>query len=145
MQFSISVLVKQPVEKVYSYFVRHQNLTSWVNNLVQYKPISRGGRNKEGYKGTLIYKDTKGDLEVQEVVQVAETNKRFVVELTGEGMNSRVETKFLDQGEHTKIIVHTNTKITPWIAGLFALLMKGQMRKEQENDYLKLKEILEKE
>ena len=143
MQFTISVLIKQPVDKVFSYFVRHQNLKSWCNNLVQYKPISRGGRNKEGYKGTLIYKDIKGDLEVQEVVQVAETNKRFVVELSGEGMNSRVETKFLDQSEHTKIIIHTETKLTPWIANLFALLMKGQMRKEQERDYLRLKEVLE--
>lgn len=143
MRFTNTIQIAKSVEIVYNYLIHPKNMSNWVNNFVSYRNTNRLKRSKIGAKGILIYEDVQGKFEVEEEIIEIIINKKIVTQLSQKGMQSTVTTKLYDQGESTKLIIDTDIKVTPWIASLFAYLMKGRMQKEQAADYRCLKQQLE--
>ena len=142
MRFSTNIIVNRPITKVFEFFRNPRNLRLWVKDLKQFK-TQKGKRSKEGDTGILVFEDKEGILEVSEIIETYERNERVVTQLSHKGMDSTIEVKFLDLGETTKILVKTQVKLKPWAANFFALFMKGEMQRQQEGDYRRLKKALE--
>lgn len=142
MKFSSEITIKRSVKEVYRYAVSHKNLGKWIDGFEAYRSIK--GRNRgKGSQATHVYKDSAGKLEVHEEVIDLIPEKSFITRLTHKNMDTQLEFRFLDQGGSTKVITDTNVKLKPAVFNLFSLLMKGKMKKQQQADLRRLKNILE--
>lgn len=142
MKFSTNIIINRPVSKVYNFALNPHNLKIWVNSLQSYK-AKKGRRNQVGNTGILIFEDKAGKLEVSEEIVQLQRNQLLHTKLSHKGMDSEIIVKFLDQGEYTKILVHTTVRLKPWIANLFSIFMKNEMQKQQAGDYRRFKKAIE--
>lgn len=144
MKFHSEIIINQPIKEVFRFSTSHKNLSRWVDGFQTYKSIK--GRNRgEGSTATHIYKDSAGILEVHEEVLEIVPAKLFKSRLTHKNMDTVLVLRFLDQGDSTKIITEAQVKLKPAVFNLFSLFMKGQMRKQQQADLRRLKQVMEAE
>lgn len=142
MKFKTDVVINQPVPKVFKYLVDAKKLTAWVDELTQYHQKT-GRRSKKDSVGTLVFEDKEGVLKVKEVVKEYIPNESFVTFLSHNDMESTVSNRFIDQGSSTKIIVETHIRLKPYVANLFSIFVKKEMKSKQIADYQRLKKLLE--
>jgi polyketide cyclase/dehydrase/lipid transport protein len=142
MKFSSEIIINRSVQEVFRFTTSHKNLSRWVDGFQTFKSIK--GRNRgEGSTATHIYQDSAGLLEVHEEVMEITSDKLFKSRLTHKNMDTILAFKFLNQGNSTKIITETKVRLKPAIFNLFSLFMKGQMKKQQQADLRKLKNVIE--
>ena len=138
MKFSTNIVINRPVTKVFNFAMHPHNLKTWVNTLKGYKTL-KGRRNQVGNTGVLIFEDKEGKLEVSEEIVQFERNRFLHTKLSHKGMDSEIQIKFLDQGDSTKVMVNTTVRLKPWIANLFSIFMKNEMKQQQARDYQRFK------
>ena len=142
MKFSSETIIKRSVKEVFRFTISHKNLSKWVDGFQTYKSIK--GRNRGiGSTATHIYKDSAGILEVHEEVLEIITGKSFKSRLSHKNMDTILSFRFLDHGDHTKLVVEAQVKLKPAIFNLFSFFMKGQMKKQQQADIRRLKHLIE--
>ncbi len=142
MKFSSEIIINRSVKEVYRFAVSPKNLNKWVNDFQSYKPI-KGRNRKKGSTATHIYEDQAGKLEVHEEVLDITPEKLFKTRLSHKNMNTVLEFRFLNQGGSTKVVTDTYVKLKPAVFNLFSFFMKGQMKKQQQADLRRLKNVVE--
>ncbi len=142
MKFHSEVTINRPVKEVYRFTVSHKNLSKWIDGFEAYRAVKGRNRSK-GSKAIHVYKDAAGKLEVNEEVLDLIPEKSFVTKLSHKNMDTRLEFRFLDQGNRTKIIADANVRLKPPIFNLFSFFMKSRMKEQQQADLRRLKHLLE--
>lgn len=143
MKIKTVIQINRPIEKVFQYLTNARNMRLWVMGLQQVKPV-KGRRPTKGSLSTQIFKDEKGLLEVKEEVLKFEKNKAFELQLSHKNMETTQSYTFTKNETGTRVTVNTYTRLIPAFIGIFGFFMKGQMRRQQETDLKKLKQLLEK-
>lgn len=142
MKFRSEIIINQPVNEVFRFATNYKNLSRWVDGFQSYK--STKGRNRGiGSTSIHVYKDSAGLLEVNEEVIEVQEDKLFKTRLSHKNMDTILSMRFLDQGNSTKVVTEAVVKLKPYIFNLFSFLMKGQMKKQQQADLRKLKNVIE--
>jgi uncharacterized protein YndB with AHSA1/START domain len=142
MEFRSEIIINRSVKEVFRFTTSSKNLSRWVDGFQTFRSIK--GRNRgERSIATHIYKDSAGILEVHEEVIEIIADKLFKSRLTHKNMDTVLALRFLDQGSGTKIITEAQVKLKPAIFNLFSLFMKGQMKKQQQADLRRLKQVIE--
>lgn len=142
MKFSSEIIINRSVKEVYRFTVSPRNLSRWVGDFQSFK-AGKGKARSKGSSGTHIYKDSAGILEVNEEVIDLRADKFFKSRLSHKNMDTTLEFKFLDQGGATKVVTDTHVKLKPAVFNLFSFFMKGQMKKQQQADLRRLKNVIE--
>ena len=143
MRFKSNILIKENVNIVYQKTLNPKNLGRWVHGFKQFK-TQKGRQRATGSTALQIYDDGGEILEVKEEVLSNVLNKEFICRLSHKNMESEVQYRFLNQGDSiTKLQVNTQVKLKPAFFNLFALFVKGPMFRQQEEDLVKLKNLIE--
>ena len=142
MKFSSSIEINRPIKEVYRFAVSSKNLHRWVDGFETFQ--QKKGRNRgKGSTATHIYRDSAGKLEVQEEVLEIKPEKLFKTHLSHKNMETDLEFKFLNLGGNTRVVTDTYVRLKPAVFNLLSFFMKGQMKKQQQADLRRLKNVLE--
>lgn len=144
MQFQTSIIIKEAVAQVYQYTLNPQNMSKWVQGFQQFK-TRKGRKRAKGSTAVQVFNDGGEVTEVQEEVLENITNQNFAFRLSHKNMESEVHYHFLDQGDRTtKLMVKAKVRLKPPVFNMFALFVKGPMKRQQVQDLAKLKKLLER-
>ncbi len=135
--------IQEPVTKVFQGLLTPENMPKWIEGFEKLQPI-KGKRPRKGSVSNHIFRDTKGKLIVMETVLNYEKDKKFEILLSHKNMETNQSFELHSQGDITRLILTTNTRLIPAFMGIFSIFMKSQMKKQQETDLRKFKKLLEK-
>lgn len=145
MKFQTSIIIYKSVAEVYRYTLHPQNMNKWVQGFQQFKP-GKGRKRAKGSTAIQIFNDGGQVTEIQEEVLENIINQHFTFRLSHKNMESEVNYHFLNQGDQvTKLLVKAKVRLKPRIFNLFALFVKGPMKRQQEQDLAKLKKLIERD
>lgn len=134
--------IRQPIALVFKELVNPLNLPKWVNGFQKLESV-KGRRPRKGSISKQIIKDSQGLMEIREEILNFDKNKHFEIRLSHKNMETHQHFQFLNKGKTTRVILTTTTRLIPAIMAVFSIFMKGQMRKQQEADLMRLKKLLE--
>jgi uncharacterized membrane protein len=134
-----SIFVKRPVEEVFAYTSNPQNQTEWQDGLVR---VEGDSQIALGAKTTEVRKVMGREMETEmEVVELEPPVKFSMKSLSGPVEMTFTQTlKSVDGGTQIEVVMEGEP------GGFFSVagpLLKRQVQKDVENDYAKLKEIME--
>lgn len=134
--------IDKPVYKSFQIFNDPFSLPMWVTGLKDMKIIS-GDLEKPGSRHLMIIEQYGEKIEIIETLTAYEENKIYAFDYDNQFMTGSLETKFLDQGNKTKLVI-TNTYSGKNVIHRAVLhLMHSKIEQEQINQYKKLKEVIE--
>ena len=143
MKFQTSIIIHESVAQVFRYTVNPQNMNKWVQGFQQFK-TQKGRKRAKGSTALQVFNDNGEVTEVQEEVLENIANQHFAFRLSHKNMESEVHYHFLNQGDQTtKLLVKATIRLKPRLFNLFALFVKGPMKRQQEQDLAKLKKLIE--
>jgi len=144
VQFEIHVEVDKPVNQTFAVFNDVLRMKDWLHNFKSIETLS-GKPNEIGSKYKLVVNDDGKDFEMTEVMTGFRENEYFAFRLENEVLTNDVETRFTWEGQKTEIV--TKNKIIGknifW-KSLFPFF-KSTFREHTEGDFIRLKELVEKE
>lgn len=143
MKFSNRIEIDRPPREVYRYFVNPQNLKRWQANYERFRASKGGGKRPSGSRGIHVFKDVKGELEVEELVIKNVADREFEHRMTAKNMSSKVRYRFLDRGDCTEVVVDNELRLKPALLNLFGFFLRGSMRDQQAADLRSLKREVE--
>ena len=139
MKFSNRIQIDRPPREVYRYFIDPRNLKRWQANYERFRAGKGAGKRPSGSRSTHIFKDVKGELEVEELVIKNVADREFEHRMTAKNMSSKVHYRFLDRGDSTEVVVENELSLKPALLNLFGIFLKGSMREQQAADLRALK------
>ena len=142
MNFTNRITVPGSPKEVYRYFVDPRNLPRWQANYARFKAGPGAGKRAPGSKSTHVFKDVKGELEVEELVIKNVAGKEFEHRMRAKNLNSKVRYRFLDRGSETEIVVDNEVSLRPALLNIFGFFLRGSMREQQAEDLRSLRERL---
>lgn len=134
--------IRKPVSVVFKELVNPKNLPKWVNGFQKLESV-KGRRPRKGSVSKQIIKDSQGIMEIREEILKFEKDKNFEIRLSHKNMETHQHFAFAKEGKTTRLTLTTTTRLIPAIMAVFSVFMKGQMRRQQEADLMKLKRLLE--
>lgn len=143
MRFSTDIVIERSVSDVYQFVRQPNNMKHWVQGFQAFRP-RKGTPRRPGSLAVQVFEEPDGKTtEVQEKVLQIQPNESIRLRLTHRNMDSSVHYRFLDLGEHTKLVVDVSTQLKPKLFFLLTPFVKGPMRRQQQQDLLRLKRYLE--
>ncbi len=144
MKFDVKINVNRPVAEVYKKMLDANFMTKWETNFKAYKQT--GGRKRmKGGTGVRLYEEADGSTtKIKEETFEVNKNQSWRYHLQADNFGTEVLCQFLDQGETTVIKESSDLYFRPRILSVFAVFMKGAMKKRRMEDLKKFKAELEK-
>ena len=140
IQHEISVLINQPVEKVFAYLADAQNLRAWQADLLEHEPLTEGPiRVGARFREVRQTGPSKSDFQAE--ITAFEPNKRFSTK-TITGPQATVDYAFHAEQGGTRVTYQFSLQ-TSGLMRLMEPLLAGSIKKDTEKDFQRLKQILE--
>lgn len=139
---SVSVTVNAPVSKSYSVFRNPDNMGKWMDNFKSFKNVS-GGDNEVGSKWEIVFDENGRDLVMVETVTAIEHDKLFAFDVEDSFAKFHIEIKFEEVNGQTVITQNTTGAGESIAAKSMMAIMKGQINKQNEKMYNRLKTLIE--
>ena len=143
MKFTNRIVIERPPREVYRYFIDPRNLRHWQANYERFRAGKGASKRPSGSRSTHVFKDVKGELEVEELVIKNVADREFMHRMSAKNMSSKVRYRFLDRGDSTELVAENELSLKPALLNFFAFFLKGSMREQQAADLRALKERLE--
>lgn len=140
IQYETSVLINQPVEKVFAYLADARNLRAWQADLLEHESLTEGPiRVGARFREVRQTGPSKSDFQAE--ITAFEPNKRFSTK-TITGPQATVGYTFHAEQGGTRV-THQFSLQTSGLMRLMEPLMAGSIKKDTEKDFQRLKQILE--
>ncbi|MBI3501505.1 MAG: hypothetical protein HY063_06905 [Bacteroidetes bacterium] len=142
--YESKVNVNKPVETSFGVFTNAMKLSDWVIGLKGIGWIS-GGQNEIGSKWIFIVTQHGSDYKLTQTLKEFKKNELFVTNADNELFTDDVEVKFIPNGTSTDIVAtsHLSGKNIFWKSAF--VCAQSLLRKQDQEMYNKLKEVIEKE
>jgi len=141
---SYEVEIGRPVAEVYRQFADPDNLPRWIAGLQKLETIS-GTPGEVGSVTRHTYLEKGRIVELVETVTAIEPEKHFGGHLEGQGVSVNIFVDFVDKGERTLMRFRSDFRSQGLMMRLMLPFMKGAVRKRQEGDLRRFKELVESE
>ena len=142
-RIEMSIVVDKPVEVAWRGFTDESRMGEWMTGFKSMETIS-GEKMTAGSRYRFVFEEDGEIIEFEEVMLTVIPNKEFSFHLTADFMESTVKLSFEPSGEGTRILVENEYRGRGLIAPLLPLF-KSMMVERQEQDYGKLKAMIEAE
>ncbi len=140
IQYEISVLISQPVEKVFVYIADAKNLRAWQADLIENEQLTEG-LIRVGSRFREVRQTGPRKTNIQAEITAFEPNKFFST-TTIVGPQATVRYDFNAEQGATRVTYQFSLQ-TSGLMRLMEPLMAGSIKKDAEADFQKLKQILE--
>ena len=140
--FEFEVEIDRPVAEVYAAFKNPDNLPRWLTGLQRTEQIS-GQSGEVGSKSRQVYLERGRTIEMIETITEHVPGERFAGHLQGPGMQAEIEVEFVEMGDRTKVRMRSALLSRSFGMRLMLPFMRGSVRKRQEGDLRRFKELVE--
>ena len=140
IQHEVTLHLKRPVEQVFAFLADYQNLRTWQSGLIENEQLTEGPW-RVGTRFREVRRTGPGKSEIHGEITDFEPNKRFS---TKTSTKPEVTVSYSLEGENGG--TRLNYKFVMLTSGMMRLLeplMAGAIKKDTEQDFQKLKHILE--
>jgi uncharacterized membrane protein len=140
--FEYEVEINRPVGEVYREFNDPDNLPRWLTGLQRIEPVS-GPPGEVGSVSRHVYLEKGRIVELIETVTAVEPEKHFAGRIEGQGVDCAIHVDFIDRGDKTGVRMGSEFRPRGLMMKLMMPFFKGHVRKRQEGDLRKFKELVE--
>ena len=137
---SVSVIFRQPVEKVFAYLADARNLHSWQSDLIENEQLT-DGPVRVGTRYREIRQTGPRKSNIQAEITTFEPNKSFSTR-TIPGGQATIRYAFDAEQDGTRVTYQFALQTGGWTRWMEPLLVSS-IKKDAEADFQKLKHILE--
>jgi uncharacterized membrane protein len=142
MVSELRIEIDRPLSEVYAAFNNPENLPRWITGLQRTEPIS-GTPGQVGSKTRQIYLERGRVVELIETVTAHEPMKRFAGEIEVQGVSCAIHVEFVDRGRSTLVVAGSDVRSRSFLLRLMLPFFKRSMRKRQNGDFERFKQLLE--
>jgi uncharacterized membrane protein len=140
IQHEVSIQLNRPVEQVFAFLADTRNLPTWQSNLIEIEQLSEGPL-RVGTQVREVRRMGQRPSENRAEVQVFEPNKRFALKTTTQ---PQVTVSYLLDAENGGTrLQYRFAMLTSGLMRLLEPLIAGAIKKQSDQDFEKLKRILE--
>jgi uncharacterized membrane protein len=141
IQHEVTVHLNRPVEQVFAFLADYQNLQTWQSNLIENEQLTKGPV-RIGTRFREIRQTGPGQSEIQAEITYFEPNKGFSTKtITGPQCTVSYSLRGEDHGTQ---LSYKFVMLTSGMMRLLEPLIASQIRKGTDEDFQKLKHILER-
>jgi len=140
--FQCEVRIEKPVREVYRAFNDPDDLPRWITGLQRTEPIS-GKPGEVGSRTRQVYLERGRTVELIETITAHEPEKHFAGTIEAPGVNMALEVDFVDEGDATLVRMRSDPKSKGFAMSLMMPFLKGTIRKRQEGDLKRFKQMVE--
>jgi hypothetical protein len=140
IQHEVSIHLGRPVDQVFAFLAEPRNLPSWQSNLIEVEQLSVGPL-RAGSHIREVRRVGQRPSENRAEVQIFEPNKRFALKTTTQPQVT-VSYSFDVENGGTRL-EYRFVMLTSGLMRLLEPLIAGAIRKQSDQDFDKLKHILE--
>ncbi|MEO5569360.1 MAG: SRPBCC family protein [Bacteroidia bacterium] len=142
-QYTISTTVNAPVEKTFAIFNDTTKLHEWLTGF-KYMENIRGKPNEVGSKWKVVFVDHGKEISMNETVTAFKQDELVSFNIANDFMKSKNEIRFIPKGNSTEIIAKVSYRGTHIIQKSILTLFSGSVKKQQEESYILLKQLVER-
>ncbi len=144
MHFEYTIVINQPVEKVFDYVSDPANLPEWQGPPTEIRDLqqTRPGRLREGDRFTTVLQFLGRRYETPTEVGAYEPNRRLSYRGTGGPVPTEITFTFAELPRGTRF-THTQEVEPGGFFGLAESLFEREAKRQLRNDLKKLKDLLE--
>jgi len=142
MKSEYRIEVDRPLKEVYAAFNNPENLPRWLSGLQRTEPIS-GSPGEVGSRTRQIYLERGRVVELIETITAHEPMKRLSSRLEGPGMICTIHVEFVDRGDRCLVIARSDLESRSLMMSLMLPFVTRSVRKRQDADLHRFKELLE--
>ncbi|KAA3599343.1 MAG: SRPBCC family protein [Calditrichaeota bacterium] len=141
-EFEVKVKINKPLETVYSEFMNFENMNKWLTGFRGIETL-HGAEGKVGSKYRITFEeDGKEIFFIEEVTGIKE-NEEFSFRMHHDSFSSENKIRFRRLATQTEVLSRVQAKGNNLLWKLLLPLMKNEMQKRQEKDFIKLKNFVE--
>lgn len=141
--FKNEIIINKPVQEVWDFFSKRGNLHKWLQGFQSVRVI-KGEFGQPGARAEHTYRALGRSIIMNERVLVSEPCKEFGSFVSNPAIDTDVKTFFEDLGESTKVKCHVEVNIKSRPLKLIRKLIVKYSAERSKNDWLKLKDIVER-
>jgi len=137
-----SIEINRPVKEVFHYLDDEENVTKWLSGLEKIIPITEGG-NRVGARARHVYNENGRTFEMEEETLAYEPNRRVKIRAVGDAFELTAEYILTPLGDRTRLDFESELKFRNFLLKLIGPLFAGSSKKRIEQDFLRLKALVE--
>jgi uncharacterized membrane protein len=142
-EYTIPVTVNAPVEKTFAVFNDTTKLKEWLTRLKAMENIS-GKLHEAGSKWKIVFDDHGSEISMTETITAFKENELVSFDIENDFIKSTNEVRFVPKGNATEVIAHVHYSGTGIFQKSILALFSGMVKKQQEESYNLLKQVVEK-
>jgi uncharacterized membrane protein len=142
-EYTISTTVNAPVEKTFAIFNDTSKIKEWLPGLRSMELI-RGNLHEAGSKFRVIFDDDGKEISMTETITAFRQNELVSFNIANEFIKSKNEVRFVPRGDVTEVIARVSYRGTHIFQKSILALFSGMVKKQQEESYHLLKQLVEK-
>lgn len=142
-EYTISTTVNAPVEKTFAVFNDTTKLKEWLPGFKSMELI-KGNMNEAGSKWKVVFEENGSEISMNETIVAFKENELVSFNIANDFIKSKNEVRFIPKGNRTEIIARVNYRGTHIFQKSVLALFSGFVKKQQEESYNLLKQVVEK-
>ncbi len=141
--YTITTTVNAPVEKTFAIFNDTTKLREWLTGF-KYMENIRGKPNEVGSKWKVVFSDRGKEISMNETITAFKENELVSFNIANDFIKSKNEIRFIPKGNTTEIVAKVSYRGTHIMQKSLLALLSASVKKQQEESYDLLKQVVEK-
>lgn len=142
ISYTTSTLIQRPIVNVYALLSDDKKVPLWLKGLQQIETIS-GRPGQKGFKAKYTFVENNRAVIFHEEITAAEPGRSFSAILQSDSLVLVGYTTLEDLNGQTRLVAQQNVRAKSFIMKLLLPFLKGMMRKRQQEDFFRFKQLAE--
>jgi|GEM_PF-977586 len=142
ISYTTTTLIQQPISKVYALLCDDTQVPLWLKGLQQIETIS-GKPGQKGFKAKYTFVENNRTIIFYEEITAAESGQSFSATLQSDSLVLEGHTRLEDFNGQTRLVAQQKVRAKSFIMKLLLPFLKSMMRKRQQEDFFRFKQLAE--
>lgn len=138
----VTTTINAPAEVVWENLMNPENLKHWLTGFVSAEHLT-GEAGEPGSTSKLKFVEGGREIEVLETVLFNKLHQQYTFSMEHKSFSAESDFRLVSFGNRTELIQTVNFRPKGFFMKLLLPLLKGQMKKRNLNELLKLKNFIE--